>query len=175
MNVKKILIKVKGLISGSLQVAVNQGLHAEEGVTVMKGVNFGSEPYLITLHKNCRITQDVLFITHDGGTWAFRNSMPEYKSVIKYGKIEVEEESFIGARSVIMPGVKIGRNCVIAAGSVVTKNIPDYSVAMGVPAKVFCTTQEYAERCKRKMETQFPNFDEDGYMRNKRVYLEQNM
>lgn len=175
MSIKTKINKLRSLIIGSLPIAVEQGLLAEEGVTVMKGVNFGSEPYLITLRRQCRITQDVIFITHDGGTWAFRNSFPEYKSVIKYGKIEIGEESFIGARSVILPGVTIGRNCVIAAGSIVTKDIPDYSVAMGVPAQVVCTTQEYAERCKNKMEKQFPSFNENEYFKDKRTYLEKNL
>ena len=172
MSIKSKIQKIRSIFIGRLRVAVEQGLHAEEGVTVMSGVDFGSEPYLITLRRKCRITQDVLFITHDGGTWAFRNSFPEYKSIIKYGKIEVGEEAFIGARSVIMPGVTIGKNCVIAAGSIVTKDIPDYSVAMGVPARVVCTTQEYAERCKKKMEKQLPNFSEKEYLADKKSYLE---
>ena len=175
MSLKTKYIKLKTLLFGSLTIAVEQGLHAEDGVTVMKGVDFGSEPYLITLKKRCRITQDVVFITHDGGTWAFRHHFPEYSSVIKYGRIEVGEETFIGARSIIMPGITIGRNCVIAAGSIVTKDIPDFSVAVGVPAKVICTTQEYAERCKEKMEKQFPAFDENEYLADKRTYLEKHL
>lgn len=44
-----------------------------------------------------------------------------------------------------MPGVTIGERCVIGVGSIVTKDIPDGSVACGVPAKVIKTTLEYAE------------------------------
>jgi len=50
--------------------------------------------------------------------------------------IIIGDDVWIGARSVILDGVKIGKGCVIAAGSVVNKNLPDYSVAAGVPAKV---------------------------------------
>lgn len=42
-----------------------------------------------------------------------------------------------------MPGLKIGNNCIIGAGAVVTKSIPDNSVAVGVPAKVIETIEEY--------------------------------
>jgi len=48
----------------------------------------------------------------------------------------IEEEAHIGANSVVLAGVTIGRNCQVGAGSVVTKDIPPYSVAVGNPARV---------------------------------------
>lgn len=48
------------------------------------------------------------------------------------------------------PGVTIGNRCIIGAGSVVTKSIPDNSVAAGVPARVLKTTDEYLEQMKAK-------------------------
>jgi len=50
--------------------------------------------------------------------------------------IIIEDECWIGANAVITAGVTIGKHSVIAAGSVVTKNIPPYSVAVGNPARV---------------------------------------
>jgi acetyltransferase-like isoleucine patch superfamily enzyme len=50
--------------------------------------------------------------------------------------ILVKNGAWIGANSIILPGVIIGKNSVIGAGSIVTKSIPDYSVAVGNPAKV---------------------------------------
>ena len=140
----------------------------EEGVSVLGGVNFGSEPYLITLRRKCRITSDVVFVTHDGGTWAFRNHWPEYKDVIKYGRIEVGEEAFIGTRSIIMPGVRIGNHSVVGAGSVVTKNVPDYTVVAGVPARIICSTQEYAEKTYENMPD---GFDRKEYEKDKKTHL----
>lgn len=139
--------RVFRLIYGSYKIALRNGLISEEGVSVMGGCNFGSEPYLIRLRRNCRISMNVTFINRDGGTWAFRKDNDKYKHVIKYGKIEVGEYSFIGANSTIMPGVTIGHHCVIGAGSVVTKDVPDGMVAVGVPARVICSTEEYAEKC----------------------------
>ncbi len=55
------------------------------------------------------------------------------------GPIEIGNNVFIGARSIILYNVKIGNNCIIGAGSIVTKDIPDNSVAVGVPAKVIGT------------------------------------
>ncbi len=52
------------------------------------------------------------------------------------GNVTVGEGTHIGASATVIPGVTIGKWCVIGAGAVVTRNIPDYSVAMGVPARV---------------------------------------
>lgn len=158
-------------IKGRLQVAIEEGMTVEADVTIMGGVDFGSEPYLITLKRGARISSDVRFINHDGGTWAFRNTWDKYKDVIKYGRISVGEYTFVGAGAIIMPGVRIGNNCVIAAGSVVTHNVPDGMVWGGVPARPMCTTLEYAEKCLAKMNEQFSEFDMKAYDQDKKTYL----
>lgn len=59
------------------------------------------------------------------------------RDFIEYAKpVSIGHDCWIGGNTTIMPGVKIGKGCTIGAGSVVTKDIPDFSVAMGVPAKV---------------------------------------
>lgn len=50
--------------------------------------------------------------------------------------VEIEDYVFIGPRVIILPGVKIGRGAAVAAGAVVTKDVPEFSIAGGVPAKV---------------------------------------
>lgn len=56
---------------------------------------------------------------------------------IEFGHpIRIEDDCWIGANVTILPGVTIGKGCTIGAGSVVSKSIPPYSVAVGVPAKV---------------------------------------
>lgn len=60
----------------------------------------------------------------------------KHKKIHKEGDIIIGDWVWFGARSVVLPGVVIGNNVVVAAGSVVTKNIPDNSVVAGVPAKV---------------------------------------
>ncbi|WP_156573214.1 acyltransferase [Bacillus luti] len=112
---------------------------------VFMKVSFGSEPYLIELGNNVRITHGVKFITHDGGIHVLRNlGLAENRAV--YGKICVGNNTFIGNNAIILPGVKIGDNCIIGAGSVVTRSIPSNSVVAGVPAKVLRTIQEYYDK-----------------------------
>lgn len=124
-------------LKGSLRCAKEQGMVVGKNVSVMGGVDFGSEPYLITLHDNCRISCNVTFINHDGGTWAFRNDNERYKHVVKYGTIEIGEYTFIGANSTIMPGVKIGDHCVIGACSLVNKDVPSGTIVGGYQRNLF--------------------------------------
>lgn len=165
---KTLIHKIERLLYGSFRIAKKEGLQAGNGVSVMGDCEFGSEPYLITLEDYVRLSFGVSFVTHDGGTWAFRD-IPKYEKVIKYGKIRVGEHSFIGCNSTIMPGVTIGKRCVIAAGSVVTKDVPDEMVVAGVPAKVVMTTMEYAEKCLDSMKP----YDIEKYNYDKKSYLQE--
>ena len=53
---------------------------------------------------------------------------------------------FIGLGSIIMPNVRIGENCIIGAGSVVTKDVPNNTVVAGVPAKKICSFDDYMKK-----------------------------
>ena len=155
-------------LKGPFRCALENGLHCGKNVTVMGGVNFGSEPYLVTLEDNVRISNNVSFITHDGGNWAFREEEP-YLNVNHFGKIVVGEHSFIGANATVLMGVHIGKHCVVGAGAVVTKSVPDYCVVAGVPAKVVSDTYTYAEKMKSAMPA---DWDVTAYRADKRNYLE---
>lgn len=168
MNINAILKLLKRRLKGSLAVAKEDGMIVGKGVTVMGGADFGSEPYLITLGDNVRISFDVRFVTHDGGTWAFRNYYEDMQDVVKFGPIVVEGGAFVGARSTIMPGVRIGSHAVIGAGSIVTKDVPAETVWAGVPARQICTLREYAERSKAAIPA---DFDMKAYNMNKKEYL----
>ena len=89
---------------------------------IQSDVNFGSEPYLIELGDNVRITSGVKFVTHDGGLWVLRNN-GRLKNADKFGKITVGNNVHIGFNTIIMPGVNIGNNVIIGCGAIVTKDI----------------------------------------------------
>jgi acetyltransferase-like isoleucine patch superfamily enzyme len=65
--------------------------------------NFGSEPYLIRLGNHVEISNDVQFITHDGGTWVLKG-LENGSTVLTFRKIVIEDNCFIGAQSIIMGG-----------------------------------------------------------------------
>ena len=152
------------------KMAMRNGMKVGKGVSLASkhSVVFGTEPYLIEIKDHVRLSGNVCFLTHDGGTWAFRHK-DEYKDIFKYGRIIIGENSFLGYGCTVLPGVTIGKNCVIGAGSVVTKDVPDDMVVAGVPAKIICTTEEYAEKCKNNMPS---GIDLNQYYRDKKKELQ---
>ncbi len=115
------------------------------GVKVGHGNEFHSrfwsaaEPYLITIGDNCQITKDVKIFTH-GGAKVVRYKSPRFDC---FGKVRIGNNVYIGNNALIMPGVTIGDNVLVAAGSVVCNSLPDGVVAGGNPAKIICTVEEY--------------------------------
>jgi acetyltransferase-like isoleucine patch superfamily enzyme len=112
-----------------------------------KKISFGSEPYLIEIGNNVTITPGVKFQTHDGGVALFRK---EYPGLNVFGRIKIGNNVFIGEDVMIMYGVTIGDNVVIGARSVVTKDIPSNSLAVGIPARVIKTLDEYMKSSLKK-------------------------
>ena len=119
-----------------------------KNVQLVDTPNFGSEPYLIYIGDNTTISFDVAFVTHDAATRVLRNLPGRNKETVIYGPIKIGKNCFIGCRSVILPGVTIGDNVIIGAGSVVNKDIPSNVVAAGVPCKQICTLEEYEQKHK---------------------------
>ena len=94
-------------------------------------------PECISFHNNIVVASNVSFVTHDAIHAVF-NRIPgnQKKYVENIGCIEIMDNCFIGANSLIMPNVRIGPNAIVAAGSVVTSDVPPNSVVGGVPAKI---------------------------------------
>lgn len=101
-----------------------------------------SEPYLITIGNDCAITENTKIYTH-GGARVARNIYPNFDV---FGKVVLGNRVYVGAGAMIMPGVTIGDNVLIASGSIVTKSIPSNVVVAGNPAKYICTLDEYIEK-----------------------------
>jgi putative colanic acid biosynthesis acetyltransferase WcaF len=82
----------------------------------------------IDIHKGATVAQEAYLCT---GTHEF--SDPSLQLIVK--KITIEANAFIGARAMILPGVKVGKNAVVGAMSVVTKDVPSDQIVAGNPAK----------------------------------------
>lgn len=112
-----------------------------------------SEPYLVKIHNNVVIAAEVYFHTHDIFNDMFSEMMgvPKGEVLSEYnmGIIEVFDNVAIGANSVILPNTKIGPNAIVAAGSVVTKDVPEGSIVGGNPARVIGSVDKLIEKRKR--------------------------
>jgi len=106
---------------------------------------FSTEPWLISIGDNVYITAGCQFITHDGGTLILRKEVPDLEIT---APISVGNDVYIGLNTMILPGVNIGNRVIVGAGSIVTKDIPDNSVAVGIPAHVVKSVDEYLESAK---------------------------
>src|SRR5690606_36547449 len=100
--------------------------------------DFGSEPYLIEIGNDVRITSGVKLFTH-GGARVFRKNIPDFDF---FGKIKIGNNVYIGNNAIILPGVSIGDDVIIGAGSVVTKSVGTNSVVGGNPARIIGSVSE---------------------------------
>ena len=124
-----------------------KGLKCGASCEIYEGASFGSEPYLITLGNHVRVNTGVFFVTHDGGTWVLRGlNNNQYRDIDLFGTINVGDNVHIGTNAIIMPGVNIGNNCIIGCGAIVTHDIPDNCIAVGVPARVIESIDQYSEK-----------------------------
>ena len=107
-----------------------------------------AEPFLVTLRDNVAISAGVRIVTHSALNTVFNHEDHSDRYLCRYGRVEIGSNVYVGANAIINYGITIGNNCIIAAGAVVTKDVPSGSVVGGVPAKVIGS---YAES-KRKLE-----------------------
>ena len=95
--------------------------------------------YLISIGNNVTLASDVRLLTHDAST-------KKLLGYSKVGRINIGNNVFIGAQTIVLPNVKIGNNVVIGAGSVVSRDIPDNSVAVGNPCCIIGTYENFKKK-----------------------------
>ncbi len=105
--------------------------------------DLGSDPHLVNIANHCTIAPKVVFINHDGAAWLFTEEIP---SLQKFGPVRVLDNCFIGYGAIVMGNVTIGPNSIVAAGAVVTKDVPPGTIVGGNPAKIISTIDKYKEK-----------------------------
>lgn len=108
---------------------------------------------IITIGKDVVISREAMLLTHDYSIETALHSIDKgtsERTIHINNPITIGDNSFIGARASILPGTKIGNNCIIGACTVVKGNIPDGSVVIGNPCKIICKTDEIAYKYLRE-------------------------
>ena len=107
-----------------------------------------TRPSLITIGNNVFFHKNFTLYTHDFVSGVFLNKYHDF--LPSSGKVSIGNNVRFGINCTVLKGVTIGDNCFIAAGSIVTKDIPANSIAGGVPAKVLCPLDVYYTRRKKQ-------------------------
>ena len=141
--IKEILYRIRGeyttekLISMGMKVGKNfKRLHG----TILDPAHC----WLIEIGDDVTMAPRVHILCHDASTKTFLD-------YTKIGRVTIGNNVFIGAESVILPGVTIGDNVIIGANSTVTHNIPTGMVVAGSPAKAICSIDDYLNKEKGRM------------------------
>ena len=117
---------------------LNRLLHKLRRVTIGKNVKIARGVLLDPVEPHCVTIEDLVTICPHVTIFAHSNpTVPLYPYLgpRTVDPVTIKEGALIGTGAIILPGVTIGRHCIIEAGSVVTKDVPDFAVVKGVPAK----------------------------------------
>jgi acetyltransferase-like isoleucine patch superfamily enzyme len=115
-------------------------------LTIGNNCNIGEQSHITAINcimiGNNVLTGPRVLITdnaHGDSLFKLLDTAPTERFLYSKGKVVIEDNVWIAEGAMIMPGVRIGKGSIIAANSVVTKDIPPYSVAAGTPAKIIKT------------------------------------
>lgn len=142
---------VKELLGRSENAMINPPFYCDYGTHIRVGKNFFAnynctilDVARVTIGDNCQLAPNVAIYTAGHPVHPdTRNSLYEYGKEVAIG-----DNVWIGGNSVICPGVRVGSNVVIGAGSVVTRDIPDWCIAAGNPCRVI---RKITEADRRKL------------------------
>lgn len=147
MDILFFLVQIRSMFSKDRNEYINN-YYRKQGIYIGSNTHIFSqlkscEPYLIKIGNNVTISTDVKLLTHDAsiGTLCGRDIVSDI-----CGEINIGDNTFIGSGAIIMYGVTVGKRCIIAAGSVVTKSVPDGEVWGGNPASKLGSTESFLER-----------------------------
>lgn len=113
-------------------------------------------PSLISIGNDVDMNKNFTIMAHDFSHKVFIPLYGEFLS--SSGAVSIGNNVYFGTNVIILKGVTIGDNCIIGAGSIVSKSIPSNSVAVGVPCKVVCTIEEYYKKREKQWISEAINY-----------------
>ena len=155
-KLKKILARLRG--EQDIDKLVRRGLKMGNNCKLGNCTIDPSHCFHITIGNNVTFGPRVHVLAHDASTKVFLG-------YTRVANVKIGSNVFIGAHSIVLPGVTIGDNVIIGAGSIVSRNIPSDSVALGSPAKVVKQLSDFLDS-KRKEMSDCNVFGEEYTFRN---------
>lgn len=141
-----------------LPYLIKQGLVVGRHFRMLEDVVIDpSHCWLITIGDEVTLAPRVHILAHDAST-------KRHLNYTRLGKVTIGNRVFVGASTLILPGVTIGSDIVIGAGSVVTHDVSSGAVVVGNPARVICSLEDFLARRKSEMET-VPLFGDEYTLR----------
>lgn len=133
----------------------HNAFHATGSSFFFQPYNLPADAKYIRFGNNVVVASNVSFICHDviHNMLNKQLRMGEEEYSTYWGTIDIKDNVFIGSNTTILASVTIGSNVVIAAGSLVNKDIPDGKIAAGVPAKVIGDVANLAEKRRKYSES----------------------
>ena len=111
-------------------VVVGEGVYVGEDLIIIE-IPADRKPHLIIGNRVAIAPRVTIATASDPNFSRLYNDV----KVVR-GKVQIRDDAWIGTGAIILPNVTIGRGAIVAAGAVVTKDVPDYTIVMGVPAKI---------------------------------------
>lgn len=125
--------------AGTMDVAESTHIRTPSGLKCGKRVSLGRGVQL-TCGGGVSIGDDVMFgqgaFVISNGHVMDRVDIPMVEQGLYGSPVEIGDDVWIGAKAIILPGVHIGRGAVIAAGAIVTRDVPEYALVAGIPGRV---------------------------------------
>lgn len=148
--IRKILFGYKSSSESFVKHLRDKGCQVGDKVVVFSPNNTvidESRPFLLKIGNSVRITQGVVILTHD---FSYCVCRPIYHDLVNDCSKEtiIGDNVFIGMNAVVLPGTRIGNNCIVGAGAIAHGTFPDNVVIAGNPATVICTIDEYYNKRK---------------------------
>lgn len=143
-KIKEVVYRIRG--EYTIEKLQSMGLKVGKNFDAQLGFELDpSHCWLIEIGDDVTFGPHVQVLAHDASTC-------KTLGYAKIGRVTIGNNVFVGAGSIILPGVKIGDNSVIGAGSIVTKDVPTNMVYAGNPAKQIMTLEEFVEKNSKLME-----------------------
>jgi len=155
---RDLIFRLRGEVS--TEKLIEQGMVVGSSFLRMNNVLIDdSHAWLIEIGDNVTLAPRVHILAHDAST-------KRYLGYTKIGRVRIGDDVFVGAGTIILPGVTIGDRVIIGANSTVTHDIPSGVVVVGNPTRVLCTTEEYIAKEREKMKHS-PVYGEEYTLRRK--------